>query len=611
MRISQLAVAILREAGVQPREYEKQAAALLRWVQDPENVYYINEPKERLQDPLYTIDKKLGDCFAEDTLVLREDMELMPIQKVRVGERIWGKNRWSEVVNTWEKGKLPITEIGLNNGSVLRLTEGHKVYVRSCCGPKKGEKMANGKTCSRDHGPLCATRSSRHVCLKSYGTEEIRIPVSDLREGMEIVQPEKIDRGDNEYGEVEQSWLIGAYIAEGWVEERRMMLSGKDGHWKEATKERGKAFAEERGWPTRWHEKYLAINSREAAALVGECGKGALNKRIPAWQLSAGSLVGLDDGLKLDASQNSRGEGWTFGTISRTLAVQYRVLQRMLGRSTSMRMVTNHGGYGSNPIYRIGVRVPGPMADKRLRVATIHRNVDEVPCYDIATDDHYVYLPEADCTVSNCDDQVILLCSLFESIRLSWKLCLAGKYKPPGAEEAKKIVYIEGNPVPPHCGWSHVFCMVATPPFKPKRWYFCETTVNGVPLGWDVIHGDKKYLPAGLPEMQDRYKGAPTIEGSLRDVDLGQASALLPLAIGIGVAEGVEMSGSGPIKDEEGEGGVLANIDWGKVRLGIFTGVVTAVGTTLALQWLNGEGMWRGYGSAPVRWGLWEAPEDK
>jgi hypothetical protein len=69
--IATLAVCILRGeervwgqgAGlpvIQPRDYKGQAARLLKWVQ--EKIYYVNEPGERLQDPLYTLKVAYGDC---------------------------------------------------------------------------------------------------------------------------------------------------------------------------------------------------------------------------------------------------------------------------------------------------------------------------------------------------------------------------------------------------------------------------------------------------------------------------------------------------------------------------------------------------------------------
>lgn len=59
-RMATVAVNILREAKAKPRDYKAQAAALLAWVQ--KNVYYVNEPDERLQDPFYTLKVMYGDC---------------------------------------------------------------------------------------------------------------------------------------------------------------------------------------------------------------------------------------------------------------------------------------------------------------------------------------------------------------------------------------------------------------------------------------------------------------------------------------------------------------------------------------------------------------------
>jgi hypothetical protein len=59
-RIATLAVKICKDANCEPREYRKQAAAILKWVQH--NIYYVNEPGERLQDPIYTLRVGYGDC---------------------------------------------------------------------------------------------------------------------------------------------------------------------------------------------------------------------------------------------------------------------------------------------------------------------------------------------------------------------------------------------------------------------------------------------------------------------------------------------------------------------------------------------------------------------
>jgi hypothetical protein len=53
---------------------------------------------------------------------------------------------------------------------------------------------------------------------------------------------------------------------------------------------------------------------------------------------------------------------------------------------------------------------------KNLVVTSISKDVETVPCWDISTSDHYVYLPEHDVTVSNCDDMCILLGSMLLSV---------------------------------------------------------------------------------------------------------------------------------------------------------------------------------------------------
>jgi hypothetical protein len=592
-----LATTVFRKYGVPPRQYRQQAAALLKWVQDPSNVYYVNEAGERLQDPIFTIEHKIGDCFAKGTLLLRNDFELVPVEDVKIGEKIWGKDRWSTVTNFWEKGELPVTHIHLTDGSTIKLTEEHKVYVRSCQGPKKGDVMGNGVVCGSDHGPLCFAGNGWKQCIDRYGETTERILVSALKEGMILLRPKNIVQDKTNPINNETSWLIGAYVAEGWKEDCRISISGKDGHWKEATKHQVKAYCDRVGWHSRWHEKYISINNREAVDLMNDCGGTALTKRISPNTLRNGDAASLDSALQLDASKNSCGEAWTFGTISYELAIQYRILQRIQGRNTSLKKVENHGGFGKNPIYRIGVRGLGEhKADRVIRVKAIQREAEIKETFDIETDDHYVYLPEADTTVSNCDDQSLLLTCLFESIKLPWRLCLSGRHSVSGL----KVRHIEGDPVPDGVNWTHIYCMVGTPPFNPTEWWYCEPTIQGVPLGWDVIDGDKAYLPemdnrkggtvihsapraprgfvpSNLPAEKQRSPAyAEAWSGDTLDSlkvelagDLGGSTSSLafPIAVGTATAEGVEFQWN-----------------WKKFWFGIATGAGVAIMTQLSLD---------------------------
>jgi hypothetical protein len=77
---------------------------------------------------------KAADCFPADTLLLRDDGELVQIQNIKNGDRIWGLDAWCEVRGHTAKGDLWQDALVLNNGAVVYLTPDHHVYVPTCFG---------------------------------------------------------------------------------------------------------------------------------------------------------------------------------------------------------------------------------------------------------------------------------------------------------------------------------------------------------------------------------------------------------------------------------------------------------------------------------------------
>ena len=75
----------------------------------------------------------------------------------------------------------------------------------------------------------------------------------------------------------------------------------------------------------------------------------------------------------------------------------------------------------------------------------------------------------------DCDDMALVLASLLESIRLEWRFVLSG------SKGGKTIRWVEGTPLPRNARWSHIYLMVGWPPFKPKRWAYCEPTLKTAP----------------------------------------------------------------------------------------------------------------------------------
>lgn len=198
----------------------------------------------------------------------------------------------------------------------------------------------------------------------------------------------------------------------------------------------------------------------------------------------------------------------------------------------------------------------------------------------------------------DCDDQVMVLCSLFESVRLPWKLVISGIDKKTG----KKVRHIEGGAYPKGVTWTHIYCMVGTPAFNPTRWYFCECTVRGVPLGWDVVDGDPGYIPEmDRPKKEKPHivklapkrrkasrRSAPSygsaIAGALSDEEFWYSPAM---TVGGSLAqdEMQEMERAAP-KEEDKPGELSSALK----AIGI--GVAVSVGTTLTLNWINGTGQW-------------------
>jgi len=344
-----------------------------------------------------------GDCLPLDTLVLRRDYRLIALDETKIGDVIWNGDRWTTISNRWDKGEKDLIAIRLNNGSILRVTEDHKLF--------RVTKVNENGHCTPS-ADLAGPRES---------AEEVR--AGEVRLGDDLLTGGTIPCGP-ESMTTDLAWLLGVYIADGWSEEHdgqpwRASISGKDGHPKEEQKRRVKEIAGHQGWETRWHERYIAINDRHAAAWLSATGKRAPSKHIPSGlNYNEATIRVLLDGLRADATLRDDGTV-THGTTSALLAVQLRILYRMLGQSSSLRRVDDHGGLGSNPIYRItprkNDRADGKKAKIHARVKAIEE-LESAPVMDIETDTGRFYLPETDLVVHNCDDATILVASLAASI---------------------------------------------------------------------------------------------------------------------------------------------------------------------------------------------------
>lgn len=283
---------------------------------------------------------------------------------------------------------------------------------------------------------------------------------------MVVATPTRIPFGQ-EIVDPDRAYIEGLYLSDGWCSKNTSFeISGQDGCPKEAQKREIEAICTRFGIRTRWARKYISVKDKAWTQRVQQMGHRAPQKRALSIDLDEGAAGALLRGIMADSGRNSS-RGRTFTTTSRELFLQTRLLHKMFGAACSERYIVDHGGLGTNPIWRLGIRDPGEnRAQKLLRVKEINRRVFSLPVWDISTDDHYVYLPEADVTVSNCDDYVVVLGSLLQAVGYPVRL---------------RVVQTKDSD-----DWDHIYLLVRIPPMgNGGRWHPLDASVDKQ-AGWEV-----------------------------------------------------------------------------------------------------------------------------
>jgi len=377
-----------------------------------------------------TLQFRGGDCIPQSARVLRSDYQLVPLAEVAPGTEIADRGGWTSVEEIWFTGVKRLFDFELDNGCVLRCSAEHRIF----------------RAPSKD----------------SLGAVEIR--ASEARPGDYLTTLDQISTVAHEgFPQTEdEAWLLGVFIADGWVEggessrrprPYRFAISGQDGKPKEAQKERVRLMMEARGIATRHNRKYISVSDPDLAAIMASCGRHAPNKRVPALALKENLVRALLEGLRADAAVTKYGTV-TYGTTSQELALQLRVLYRMIGQSVHIRRVDKHGGFGVHPIYRITVRQNNER--RNPRIVGIRTGSQEL-CMDLTTKSGNFWLPESDVVVHNCDD----------GFGLSSTLAMGNGFPAKG----RITKNYPGGP------FAHIYPLIGFPKNNPKQW---------VPLDWTL-----------------------------------------------------------------------------------------------------------------------------
>lgn len=428
-------------AGSSERAELETARNLFRQIR--RNVRYTSDIAgvDTYQKPGHTLALKTADCLPAGTKLLRADGKLISIEDVRVGDKVFDGVGWARVMNWWDKAIQPVMAYGLNNGCVLTCTDEHKVFRAPRLSPGGRRSVA----------------SAEEVCAK------------DLRPGDDLIQPSELVFENAISLSSDEAFLLGAYLSEGSV--RHVRVDGAVATVEIAGVPNGKGIREQAivcarrlGFRVSELDRqiYVSDSGDHLNKLVGGCGRYAPQKRLPHVNWTCETAEGLLLGLSADGGMSSNNANFVFSTTSPVLAVQYRLLQRLFGRSCSIKRVDDHGGFGTNPIYRVTVRTGGrkPFA----KVKSISDGGEE-HVFDIETDSHRFYLPEQDIVVHNCDDFSSLTCASLQSVGIP---CRFKVIRTKGARE-----------------WNHIYPQAGFPRHAPTKWVSMDSSVN-MPFGWEA-----------------------------------------------------------------------------------------------------------------------------
>lgn len=384
--------------------------------------------------PKRTLDMGGGDCLPGETLLVTPQ-GLVPIEHVKVGDTIHDGTSWVRVTNWWDKGVLPINTYELNNKSVLRCTADHRVF-------------------------RVTRRDGEHTEMRA----------GDLKTDDLLLQPRAFAAGVESLSEA-HAVIVGAYLSEGWWDESKGIFCIAGIPNSKGVRELVLEAAASLGITDIYkHERYLGFRKPEAW-LVSGLGVGAAEKRLPHLNFDLATIATIvkvmemgDGGLStLGRSVN---QNMVYSTASKTMALQYRVMQRMLGRSTHMKYMTaeQHGGAGTKAIWRITVR-NGHVNKPWAKIREVREGVVAVPVFDIETESGRIYLPESDIIVHNCDEYSATACAALMAVGIPCRF---------------KVIQTKRSNGP-----DHIYAQGGFPKENPKQWISLDASV-AMPFGWEA-----------------------------------------------------------------------------------------------------------------------------
>jgi hypothetical protein len=427
-------------SGVFDHDYLSEYAAILNWVRT--NIRYTRDPRtiEQLKEAHVTLETAHGDCMTLDTKIIVRDSKgyyrlktLGSLKEEYVNYEALSYNfndrSWEfKPITAWGyKGEQEVYRVRMANGYSFKCTHGHKLYgwlQREGRGSFECRTLAD--LCSRvpkdESGDLKFKQCWTLLCAK-------QIPALD-KPGFE---------------KPEESWLAGAYLAEGWSDGARLGIAKTDPADRLNITDRldslGMSYLVRESRPNTGG--YVSVHRHPFQRQLCEFGGKALEKALPENFLS-GSAEELSEIFK----GYMWGDSWTkdpnkkykshirhvamHSTVSHALSEQIKFLYLIFGRPLSGNLVQNHGGLGKNPIWRLweatGQKYYERLPDltnigiKRVQYAGVE------PVCDITVKDNNNFVLANGALAHNCDDLAIVIGAMVGQIGGQIRL-VAGAFK--------------------------------------------------------------------------------------------------------------------------------------------------------------------------------------
>lgn len=383
-------------------------------------------------NPKHTLAQQAGDCLPGDTLLVTPS-GFVRISDIKEGDTIHDGENWVKVTKWWDKGTQNVDSFLLNNGSTLVCTKGHRVF-------KVGKKNAVSE------------------CL-----------AGELKKEDSLLQPRVFCAGSETVGE-DLATILGAYVSEGWFDASKNVFCIAGIPDSKGVRERVLLAAKRLELDVHEHPRYLTFRSKDSG-LVSGFGIGAAAKTFPTLNYDLATVKTIVGTMEMgdggwSSNPNPSGQNMVYSTTSDTLALQYRVFCRMLGKSTHMRKLSaeEHQGAGSLPLWRITVRNSHYRRPWAV-VKDVTENSACLPTFDIETESGCIYLPESDIIVHNCDDYASLGVAALNSI---------------GIPARFKVIRTHGSQ-----DWDHIYIQAGTPKDDPTRWVSLDASVP-MQAGWEA-----------------------------------------------------------------------------------------------------------------------------